>query len=228
MIDSEIELCSRSEIQQGNIIGFGGRVYNKQDGAKYINSPETKLFHKSYELYGLYESKKYINQENKVLIVEGYTDVIGLHNSDIRNCVATLGTAFTKYHFKKIIRYTNNIVFCFDGDTAGKSAAWNAINNCLPELKDGIQIYLIFLPEGSDPDTYVHEKKDMFLNLIDDAMPLSEYIVQSLKAGLNISTVEGRTTFSLDAKKLIDQMPNITYTAILKDELENIGGSLIK
>jgi DNA primase len=211
----------------GNIIGFGGRVYNKQDGAKYINSPETKLFHKSYELYGLYESKKYINQENKVLIVEGYTDVIGLHNSDIRNCVATLGTAFTKYHFKKIIRYTNNIVFCFDGDTAGKSAAWKAINNCLPELKDGIQIYLIFLPEGSDPDTYVHEEKDMFLSLIDDAMPLSEYIVQSLKAGLNISTVEGRTTFSLNAKKLIDQMPNITYTAILKDELENTGGSLL-
>ena len=211
----------------GNVIGFGGRVYNKQDGAKYLNSPETKLFHKSYELYGLYESKKHINQENKVLIVEGYTDVIGLHNSDIRNCVATLGTAFTKYHFKKIIRYTNNMVFCFDGDTAGKSDAWKAINNCLPEVKDGIQIYLIFLPEGSDPDTYVHEEKDMFLNLIDDAMPLSEYIVQSLKVGLNISTVEGRTTFSLNAKKLIDQMPSITYTAILKDELENIGGSLI-
>lgn len=211
----------------GNIIGFGGRVYNKQDGAKYINSPETKLFHKSYELYGLYESKKYITQENKVLIVEGYTDVIGLHNSDIRNCVATLGTAFTKYHFKKIIRYTNNIVFCFDGDTAGKSAAWKAINNCLPELKDGIQIYLIFLPEGSDPDTYVHDEKDVFLNLIHDAMPLSEYIIQSLKAGLDINTVEGRTAFSLNAKKLIDQMPNITYTAILKDELENIGGSQI-
>jgi DNA primase len=211
----------------GNIIGFGGRVYNKQDGAKYLNSPETKLFHKSYELYGLYESKKYITQENKVLIVEGYTDVIGLHNSDIRNCVATLGTAFTKYHFKKIIRYTNNIIFCFDGDTAGKSAAWKAINNCLPELKDGIQIYLIFLPEGSDPDTYVHDEKDMFLNLIHDAMPLSEYIIQSLKAGLDINTVEGRTTFSLNAKKLIDQMPNITYTAILKDELENIGGSQI-
>lgn len=211
----------------GNIIGFGGRVYNKQDGAKYLNSPETKLFHKSYELYGLYESKKYITQENKVLIVEGYTDVIGLHNSDIRNCVATLGTAFTKYHFKKIIRYTNNIVFCFDGDTAGKSAAWKAINNCLPELKDGIQIYLIFLPEGSDPDTYVHDEKDVFLNLIHDAMPLSEYIIQSLKAGLDINTVEGRTAFSLNAKKLIDQMPNITYTAILKDELENIGGSQI-
>jgi len=211
----------------GNIIGFGGRVYNKQDGAKYLNSPETKVFHKSYELYGLYESKKYINQENKVLIVEGYTDVIGLHNSDIRNCVATLGTAFTKYHFKKIIRYTNNIVFCFDGDTAGKSAAWKAINNCLPEIKDGIQIYLIFLPEGSDPDTYVHEEKNMFLNLIHDAMPLSEYIIQSLKAGLDINTVEGRTTFSLNAKKLIEQMPDITYTAILKDELENIGGSAI-
>ena len=211
----------------GNIIGFGGRIFTKQDGAKYLNSPETKLFHKSYELYGLYESKKYINQEDKVLIVEGYTDVIGLHDSGVQNCIATLGTAFTKFHFKKIIRYTNNIVFCFDGDVAGKSAAWKAINNCLPELKDGVQIHLIFLPEGSDPDTYIKEKKEDFLNLIDNAIPLSQYIIKFLKNDLDINTVEGRTTFSLNSKKIINSMPDITYTAILKKELESIGGSII-
>ena len=212
----------------GNIIGFGGRIFNQQDGAKYLNSPETKLFHKSYELYGLYESKKSISQEDKVLIVEGYTDVIGLHNSGIKNCVATLGTAFTKFHFKKIIRYTNNITFCFDGDVAGKSAAWKAINNCLPELKDGVQLSLIFLPEGSDPDTFVKEEKDEFLNLINNAMPLSQFIIQSLKSNLDINSVEGRTTFLINAKKIIDEMPDITYTTILKKEFENIGGNIIR
>ncbi|MGI9572264.1 MAG: DNA primase [Candidatus Actinomarinaceae bacterium] len=212
----------------GNIIGFGGRIFNQQDGAKYLNSPETKLFHKSYELYGLYESKKSISQEDKVLIVEGYTDVIGLHNSGIKNCVATLGTAFTKFHFKKIIRYTNNITFCFDGDVAGKSAAWKAINNCLPELKDGVQLSLIFLPEGSDPDTFVKEEKDEFLNLINNAMPLSQFIIHSLKSNLDINSVEGRTTFLINAKKIIDEMPDITYTTILKKEFENIGGNTIR
>ena len=212
----------------GNIIGFGGRIFNQQDGAKYLNSPETKLFHKSYELYGLYESKKSISQEDKVLIVEGYTDVIGLHDSGIKNCVATLGTAFTKFHFKKIIRYTNNITFCFDGDVAGKSAAWKAINNCLPELKDGVQLSLIFLPEGSDPDTFVKEEKDEFLNLINNAMPLSQFIIQSLKSNLDINSVEGRTAFLINAKKIIDEMPDITYTTILKKEFENIGGNTIR
>ena len=212
----------------GNIIGFGGRIFNQQDGAKYLNSPETKLFHKSYELYGLYESKKSISQEDKVLIVEGYTDVIGLHYSGIKNCVATLGTAFTKFHFKKIIRYTNNITFCFDGDVAGKSAAWKAINNCLPELKDGVQLSLIFLPEGSDPDTFVKEEKDEFLNLINNAMPLSQFIIQSLKSNLDINSVEGRTAFLINAKKIIDEMPDITYTTILKKEFENIGGNTIR
>ena len=212
----------------GNIIGFGGRIFNQQDGAKYLNSPETKLFHKSYELYGLYESKKSISQEDKVLIVEGYTDVIGLHNSGIKNCVATLGTAFTKFHFKKIIRYTNNITFCFDGDVAGKSAAWKAINNCLPELKDGVQLSLIFLPEGSDPDTFVKEEKDEFLNLINNAMPLSQFIIQYIKSNLDINSVEGRTAFLINAKKIIDEMPDITYTTILKKEFENIGGNTIR
>tara|TARA_Y100000768_G_scaffold388518_1_gene384909 strand:+ start:1772 stop:3457 length:1686 start_codon:yes stop_codon:yes gene_type:complete len=211
----------------GNYIGFGGRIYESGEGAKYINSPETKLFHKSYELYGLYESKKFINKENKVLIVEGYTDVIGLHKANIKNCLATLGTAFTKYHFKKIIRYTKNIVFCFDGDTAGKSAAWKAINNCLSELKDDIQLSFIFLSEGNDPDSYVQKDKDGFLSLILNAMPLSKYIIDSLKSGLSLDTVEGRTSFSLRAKDILSQMPKITYTDILKKELENISGNVI-
>lgn len=129
----------------GNIIGFGGRIYNTKDGAKYLNSPETKLFHKSYELYGLFESKKSISKEEEVIVVEGYTDVIGLHKAGIKNCIATLGTAFTKFHFKKIKKYTNKIIFCFDGDSAGISAAWKAISNCMEELEDDTQIFISFL-----------------------------------------------------------------------------------
>ncbi len=211
----------------GNFIGFGGRIFNTDEGAKYINSPETKLFHKSYELYGIYESKKFINKENKVLIVEGYTDVIGLHNANIKNVIATLGTAFTKYHFKKIIRYTKNIIFCFDGDKAGKSAAWKAISNCIQELKDDIQLNFIFLPEGKDPDSYVRTERDNFLSLLSESMPLSNYIIENLKKDLDLNTVEGRTAFSLKARDILNQMPKITYTAILKTELEKIVGSSI-
>ena len=211
----------------GNYVGFGGRVYNSNEGAKYINSPETKLFHKSYELYGLYESKRFINKENRVLVVEGYTDVIGLHKANIKNCIATLGTAFTKYHFKKIIRYTKNIFFCFDGDAAGKSAAWKAVNNCLADLKDDIQLYFIFLPEGKDPDSYVQKENNSFHSLISNATPLSKYIIDTLKSNLSLDTVEGRTSFSLRAKEILNQMPKITYTTLLKKELENVTGSAI-
>ena len=211
----------------GNIIGFGARIYNSDDGAKYLNSPETKLFHKSYELYGLYECKKDIAKEKSVIIVEGYTDVIGLYKSGIKNCVATLGTAFTKFHFNKIKRYTNKIIFCFDGDAAGKSAAWKAITNCLPELKDEIQLYLIFLPEGCDPDSYIKEEKDNFDNLINNPMPLSEYIIEHLGTDIDIKTVEGKTSFALEAKKVLNQMPDIMYTDILRDKIQQMTGNVI-
>ena len=211
----------------GNIIGFGARIYNSDDGAKYLNSPETKLFHKSFELYGLYECKKDISKEKSVLIVEGYTDVIGLYKSGLRNCVATLGTAFTRHHFNKIKRYANKIIFCFDGDAAGKSAAWKAITNCLPELKDEIQLSLVFLPEGCDPDSYVKTNKESFENLINNSMPLSEYIIKTLKSNKNISTVEGKTSFALEAKKVLNHMPDIMYTDILKDEIQEITGDVI-
>ena len=211
----------------GNIIGFGARIYNSDDGAKYLNSPETKLFHKSFELYGLYECKKDISKEKSVIIVEGYTDVIGLYKSGLRNCVATLGTAFTKHHFNKIKRYTNKIIFCFDGDAAGKSAAWKAITNCLPELKDEIQLSLVFLPEGCDPDSYVKTDRENFDNLIDNSIPLSQYIIEYLKSNKDTKTVEGKTSFALEAKKVLNQMPNIMYTDILREEIQEITGNVI-
>ena len=193
-----------------------------------MNSPETKLFHKSYELYGLYECKKDIAKNKSVIIVEGYTDVIGLYKSGYKNCVATLGTAFTKHHFNKIKRYTNKIIFLFDGDTAGKStAAWKAITNCLPELKDEIQLSLIFLPEGCDPDSYVKTNRDGFDDLIDNSMPMSEYLIEYLKSGIDISTVEGKTSLALEAKRVLNQMPDIMYTEILREKIQNMTGNVI-
>ena len=211
----------------GNIIGFGARIYNTQQGAKYLNSPETTIFHKSYELYGLFESKKEIAKKKYALIVEGYTDVIGLHKAGIKNCVATLGTAFTKFHFNKIKRYTNKIIFCFDGDSAGKSAAWKAVNNCLSEMKDEIQISILFLPQGCDPDTYIKDNKNDFDNLINNAIPLSKYIIDYLCLNLDVTTVEGKTSFALEAKRIINQMPDIIYTDILRKEIETICGNLL-
>ncbi|MEK9906187.1 MAG: DNA primase [Gammaproteobacteria bacterium] len=211
----------------GNIIGFGGRIYNTKDGAKYLNSPETKLFHKSYELYGLFESKKSISKEEEVIVVEGYTDVIGLHKAGIKNCIATLGTAFTKFHFKKIKKYTNKIIFCFDGDSAGISAAWKAINNCMEELDDETQIFISFLPEGFDPDSFVQNDKNKFIDLISSAKPLSEYIIEHLKSGIKIDTVEGKTAFANRAKNILNIMPTIMYTDILKKEFETIIGDKI-
>ena len=211
----------------GNITGFGARIYNSDDGAKYLNSPETKLFHKSYELYGLYECKKDISKEKSVIIVEGYTDVIGLYRSGLRNCVATLGTAFTKQHFNKIKRYANKIIFCFDGDAAGKSAAWKAVTNCLPELKDEIQLSMAFLPEGCDPDSYVKTDRENFDDLINNSIPLSQYIIEYLKSNKDMRTVEGKTSLALEAKKVLNQMPDIMYTDILRKEIQGITGNVI-
>ena len=153
--------------------------------------------------------------------------MIGLYKSGLRNCVATLGTAFTKHHFNKIKRYTNRIIFCFDGDTAGKSAAWKAITNCLTELKDEIQLSLVFLPEGCDPDSYVKTDRENFDNLIDNSIPLSQYIIGYLKSDKDTKTVEGKTSFALEAKKVLNQMPDIMYTDILREEIQEITGNVI-
>ena len=141
----------------GNIIAFGGRALSKDDNAKYINSPESGLFYKSYELYGLFESKQYINKVDQIIVVEGYTDVIALHQNGIKNAVAALGTAFTKFHINKLLRYSKNIVFCFDGDLAGQKAAWKALDNCLPEIRDGVNIGFSFIANGKDPDELCNE-----------------------------------------------------------------------
>ena len=139
---------------RGRVLAFGGRVID-QGEPKYLNSPETPLFHKGRELYGLYEARQARNDFKRLMVVEGYMDVVRLHQAGITYAVATLGTATTQEHLNKIFRLTSELVFCFDGDRAGRQAAWRALENALPLARDGRELKFMFLPEGHDPDTLV-------------------------------------------------------------------------
>ena len=180
---------------RGRVIGFGGRVID-QGEPKYMNSPETPLFHKGRELYGLYEARQARGDFKRLLIVEGYMDVVRLHQAGISYAVATLGTATTQEHLNKIFKMTSEVVFCFDGDRAGLKAAWRALENALPLAKDGRELKFMFLPEGHDPDSLVAEEgPEAFENRMRSALPLSEYLVQQLMAEVDLESVDGRAKF---------------------------------
>ena len=203
----------------GNIIAFGGRALSKDDNAKYINSPESGLFYKSYELYGLFESKQYINKVDQIIVVEGYTDVIALHQNGIKNAVAALGTAFTKFHINKLLRYSKNIVFCFDGDIAGQKAAWKALDNCLPEIRDGVNIGFSFIANGKDPDELCNENMSMFKDTIANNIALSEFMFDTIRKSLDLNKVEDKTAFVKNIVPLIEKIPNGLYKKLLKEKL---------
>lgn len=183
--------------RRGRTIAFGGRILG--DGKpKYLNSPETKLFHKSQELYGLFELKQSLRKISRILVVEGYMDVVSLAQFDVLYSVATLGTATTIEHLQKLFRTCDEVIFCFDGDRAGKEAAWRAMNNALPAMKPGKQARFMFLPDGEDPDTMIRQKgKQEFESEIDKAMTFSEFFFEKLTRQVNIQTLDGRS-------KLID------------------------
>tara|TARA_Y100000590_G_scaffold286981_1_gene322970 strand:- start:90600 stop:92297 length:1698 start_codon:yes stop_codon:yes gene_type:complete len=204
---------------QEKIVAFGGRTLEKSESAKYINSPESKVFFKSSQLYGLFQAKNSITKNNKVIIVEGYTDVLSLHKNGFNNSIATLGTAFTKLHFNKILRYTTNIYFCFDGDEAGKKAAWKALTNCLEEIRDGVNVNFIFLPEGKDPDDICSESKNLFQNLIDESIPLSEYLFQVVIKNKKIEKIEDKSKFINESIGLIKQIPNGIFKTLMENKL---------
>ncbi len=183
--------------RRGRTIAFGGRILSDAK-PKYINSPETKLFHKSQELYGLFELKQSLRKISRILVVEGYMDVVSLAQFDVLYSVATLGTATTIEHLQKLFRSCDEVVFCFDGDRAGKEAAWRAMNNALPAIKPGKQAKFMFLPDGEDPDTMIRQKgKQVFESEIDKAMTFSEFFFENLTQQVNIETLDGRS-------KLID------------------------
>ncbi len=204
---------------RGRFIGFGGRIID-QGEPKYLNSPETPLFHKGRELYGLYEARQARADFKRLMIVEGYMDVVRLHQAGITYAVATLGTATTQEHLNKIFRLTSEVVFCFDGDRAGRQAAWRALENALPLARDGRELKFMFLPEGHDPDTLVAEEgPKAFENRLNGALPLSEYLIQQLMADVNLEHVDGRAKLKALAAPLFARMPEGIYREMLADRL---------
>lgn len=196
---------------RGRVVGFGGRVLEQPEpqpgNPKYLNSPETPIFHKGSELYGLYAARGAIKEAEGVLVVEGYMDVVALAQEGINNAVATLGTATTAMHLQRLFRHTPNITFSFDGDRAGRAAAWKALETCLPALQDGYQVSFLFLPDGEDPDTMVKKVgKDGFEQLVKESMPLPEFLLESLKQQADINRLDGRAKLGNLAKPLLEKM----------------------
>jgi len=204
---------------RGRVIGFGGRIID-QGEPKYLNSPETPLFHKGRELYGLYEARQARTDFRRLMIVEGYMDVVRLHQAGITYAVATLGTATTQEHLNKIFRLTSEVVFCFDGDRAGRQAAWRALENSLSLARDGRELKFMFLPEGHDPDTLVAEEgAEAFERRLSTALPLSEYLIQHLMAEVDLGHVDGRAKLKALAAPLFARMPDGIYREMLADRL---------
>lgn len=209
--------------RHGRIIGFGGRAIESTQTPKYLNSPETILFQKSRELYGLYQALQHQETLNQVIIVEGYMDVIALAQHGIFNAAATLGTATSTYHIQLLSKYTKQLVFCFDGDTAGKKAAWRALEASLPQLNAGLNARFIFLPEQHDPDSLIREEgKATFLNRLEQAIPLHQFFIDTLMQGIDNTTLAGKSQFVNAVKPYLLAMPDGPYKQLLMDELARL------
>ena len=212
----------------GRVIGFGGRVLD-QGEPKYLNSPETPLFAKGHELYGLFLARPAIRAAGKVVVVEGYMDVVALAQHGVEYVVATLGTATTSVHAQKLLRMTDCVVFCFDGDDAGRRAAWRALENALPALADGKDVRFLFLPEGEDPDDFIRRRgKAAFEELLERAMPLSEFLLAELAARHPPKSAEGGAALVNAAKPLLAQLGAPVLGALLRrrlSELTGLGGA---
>jgi DNA primase len=204
---------------RGRTIGFGGRVLDKGE-PKYMNSPETELFHKGRELYGLYEARQASRTLTRLLVVEGYMDVVRLHQAGINYAVATLGTATTPDHLSRVFRICNELIFCFDGDRAGRAAAWRALENSLSQIRDGRQIRFLFLPDGHDPDSLVgDEGREAFEARLLKALPLSEYFLNHLESQVDIRTVDGRAQLAELARPLLERIPEGVYRELMAEEV---------
>ncbi|MCR9260189.1 MAG: DNA primase [Pseudomonadaceae bacterium] len=206
---------------RGRVIGFGGRTLAADDGPKYLNSPETALFQKGQELYGLYEARRALRRIDKLIVVEGYMDVVALAQHGVANAVATLGTASGEAHFHKLYRYTDEVVCCFDGDNAGRQAAWKALENALPTLTEMRQVKLVFLPDGEDPDSLIRAQgKAGFDKFVNNAVPGLEYLFSRLAQGLDLETVDGKAKFGGLIRPYIDKVVSTELKALLQQKVE--------
>jgi DNA primase len=231
--------------RRGRVIAFGGRIIagapaahedqeagtparTSQQGTppKYLNSPETPLFHKGRELFALWQVKQANNSLQRIVVVEGYMDVIALHQAGLSIAVATLGTATTPEHTELLFRAAPDVVFCFDGDRAGRAAAWKALESALPRLRDGRQAYFLFLPDGEDPDSLVRkEGKEGFEKRIKEAMPLSDYFFNELSHDVEMGSLDGRARLAERARPLIGKLPDGAFRDLMAQELERRSGA---
>ncbi|HHW7579712.1 TPA: DNA primase [Mannheimia haemolytica] len=208
--------------KRGRVIAFGGRVLpNDEQGAKYMNSPETVIYHKGSELYGLYQALKVNETPDYLFVVEGYMDVVALAQFGVDNAVASLGTATTGEQIQQMFRCTEQIVCCYDGDRAGRDAAWRALENALPYLQDGRQLKFIFLPDGEDPDTFVRSqgKAGFEQYVTENAKPLSDFLFDSLLADVDLSSKEGKSKLAALAVPLINRIPGEMLRVYLRNIL---------
>ncbi|AHJ76508.1 MULTISPECIES: DNA primase [Kosakonia] len=207
--------------KRGRVIGFGGRVLGN-DTPKYLNSPETDIFHKGRQLYGLYEAQQDNDEPQRLLVVEGYMDVVALAQYGINYAVASLGTSTTADHIQLLFRVTKNVICCYDGDRAGRDAAWRALETALPYMSDGRQLRFMFLPDGEDPDTLVRkEGKEAFEARMEQALPLSTFLFNSLLPQADLTTPDGTTQLAALALPLINQVPGETLRIQLRQLLGN-------
>ncbi|WP_210395662.1 DNA primase [Motiliproteus sediminis] len=209
---------------RGRVIAFGGRVLG-DNKPKYLNSPETDVFHKNRELYGLYQARKANRSLERLVIVEGYMDVVALAQFGISNAVATLGTATSEHHLTRIFKLVPEVVFCFDGDQAGRQAARRALETALPQMQDGRQARFLFLPDGEDPDSMVRaEGSEAFNRRVGDAQPLSAFMFDTLATDIDLSSGEGRARLSSLAMPLIDRIPGKTLQQLMRQRLGELTG----
>lgn len=218
--------------KRGRVIGFGGRILSG-DGPKYLNSPETRIFHKGSELYGFYQAKQANRKLERIVIVEGYMDVVALAQFGIDYAVAALGTATTPEHVQLLLRNTSELICCYDGDRAGRDAAWRALENTLPHLKDGCQVKFLFLPDGEDPDTMVRKEvaekgeiqgKEAFEERLKKAKPLSQFLFEHLKKRHEYKTLDGKANLRAEALPLLERIPGDSQKEVLNEQLAILMG----
>jgi DNA primase len=211
--------------RRGRVIGFGGRVLSADDSPKYLNSPETPLFRKGRELYGLWQVRQAHSRIQRLIVVEGYMDVVSLFQFGVTQAVATLGTATTPDHAELLFRNSGDVYFCFDGDRAGRGAAWKALESTLPRLRDGRQAFFLFLPEGEDPDTIVRsEGAEGFDRRLQAAMPLSEFFFNEMGRDIRMDSLDGRARLAERARPLIEQMPDGAFRDLMRQKLAELTG----
>ena len=211
---------------RGRVVGFGGRIIGAVDGPKYLNSPETPIFHKGQELYGLYEARKSVRKLERLIVVEGYLDVVSMAQAGIPYCVAALGTAISTEQMRKLFRSVDEVVCCFDGDRAGRQAAWRALEASLPVISDGKRLQFVFLPDTEDPDSFVRKHgKDAFLQQLQGATPVVEYLFSTLAQGLNLANIDDRARLAGLAMPHIDKVQEGILRQMMLDHLARLTGT---